>query len=370
MRKFFEAYFPNLDRADFSDYENRSRIASTKLTSVVVFIAVIFILYSFSVVDAEMLAWGMPNSVSDPRLLPYFFLLALLAVAFVIVKLTSRYKLVCWVLGAVLVVMAWYTILIGGVRHTGPISVLFLPPVLIFGLGFYLGASYSVILCLGTFLLFRVSSGEGYVHLYEVQYGLRYSMILSFSCLFAMATEFSRLRIRKQLVLMAEKMEYLALKDPLTGLGNRRDFHENYEREKARMGRRQLPLCVCMCDIDYFKRFNDTHGHECGDMALKHVSQILVTTLRRENSAYRWGGEEFLIILPEASLETGKNIAERLRLAVEGKPLVYADKTLTITLSFGVTLCDFSVAVDENIRKVDALLYQAKENGRNQVFAG
>lgn len=172
----------------------------------------------------------------------------------------------------------------------------------------------------------------------------------------------SNLRLRESLRLQS-------IRDPLTGLYNRRYLEESLSREIARCGRRDLPLSVLMLDVDHFKQFNDTHGHGGGDALLAAVGQLLSSRLRGEDIACRYGGEEFTIILPESDTTSALHYAEELRLAISQLSVPFSGKTLPpVTASLGLATYPVDgVAGLTLLRKADAALYRAKRSGRNQV---
>jgi len=173
----------------------------------------------------------------------------------------------------------------------------------------------------------------------------------------------SNLRLRESLRLQS-------IRDPLTGLYNRRYLEESLTREIARCGRRDFPLSVIMLDVDHFKQFNDTHGHGGGDALLAAIGQLLVSRLRGEDIACRYGGEEFTVILPESDSSNALRQAEELRLALSQMSVPFSGKTLPpITISLGVATYPVDgVAGLTLLRKADAALYRAKRSGRNQVL--
>ncbi|MGV8960719.1 MAG: diguanylate cyclase [Stenotrophomonas sp.] len=173
----------------------------------------------------------------------------------------------------------------------------------------------------------------------------------------------SNLRLRESLRLQS-------IRDPLTGLYNRRYLEESLTREIARCGRRSQPLSVLMLDVDHFKQFNDTHGHSGGDALLAAIGQLMSSRLRGEDIACRYGGEEFTIILPESGKEDGQRHAEEMRHALSQLSVPFAGKTLPpVTVSVGVaTYPDDGVAGITLLRKADAALYRAKRTGRNRAL--
>ncbi len=157
--------------------------------------------------------------------------------------------------------------------------------------------------------------------------------------------------------------------DHLTGLNNRRYLEETLEREFRRTQRKGSNLAVMIMDIDHFKKVNDTYGHQQGDSALCKVAAIFQRALREYDTAARFGGEEFIAVIPETSLFEAENIAERIRKAIEGAIFNVEVENIKITASFGVSAypTDGIRSADDLIREADKALYAAKIKGRNKV---
>ena len=156
--------------------------------------------------------------------------------------------------------------------------------------------------------------------------------------------------------------------DPLTGLLNRRGFLERATAEIQRVGRSGRSFIVVLADIDNFKRFNDRHGHACGDHVLRRSAATLQEGVRDVDQVARWGGEEFILLLPETTLEGGAILTEKLRATIAGRQLQYADKRLTITMTFGISSYRKGETLDSCIARADTALYRGKEQGRNKVI--
>lgn len=159
-------------------------------------------------------------------------------------------------------------------------------------------------------------------------------------------------------------MQTLSETDHLTGLFNRRKFNEELEKEYQRAKRYDSIFSVIMLDIDWFKKVNDTYGHDAGDRVLKELSFILNSTIRSVDKVARWGGEEFLILCPQTGLDGATVIAKKIRETVEHNPFSVLGK---ITVSVGVREYSPDLSLDELLIEVDHKLYQAKSNGRNRV---
>lgn len=163
---------------------------------------------------------------------------------------------------------------------------------------------------------------------------------------------------------LREELREQSIRDPLTGLFNRRYMDEMLAREVSRANRHLNPLGVIMIDIDHFKRFNDSYGHAVGDRLLKDVGSFLKERVRGEDIACRYGGEEFLLVMPNANLEVVQQRAELL--CREGKNI--QTMGYTVTFSLGVAVYpQHGQSIPDVLKAVDAALYLAKQNGRNQV---
>ncbi len=168
---------------------------------------------------------------------------------------------------------------------------------------------------------------------------------------------------------LQERLRIQSIREPLTGLFNRRYLEESLSRELARCARRGLPLAVMMLDLDHFKRFNDTHGHPGGDALLAGFGKLLQGLSRQEDIACRYGGEEFTLILPEASPQAALERAEQIRVAVEAMRVQHLGTDLPpVTVSIGLAFAPDDGSDPESlVRHADRALYKAKSRGRNRV---
>lgn len=170
-------------------------------------------------------------------------------------------------------------------------------------------------------------------------------------------------------MLLVEETRHLATTDGLTGLRNRRTITNRMREETARGARYGTPVSVILCDIDHFKAVNDTYGHNRGDEVLRAVSRALETAVREVDLIGRWGGEEFLAVLPETEVVGAMVVAERFRAAVEALG-PFTDGPEKVTLSAGVTQYTIGIDLENMVRSADEALYRAKRAGRNQVAQG
>lgn len=173
--------------------------------------------------------------------------------------------------------------------------------------------------------------------------------------------------LSQQLLEKTKLLDTMVRTDFLTGLANRLHIIEQIKREESRFNR-GTPLCsIIIADIDYFKKINDTYGHEAGDLVLKAVADIFKINTRKQDITARWGGEEFLFLLPETPGEAACKFAEKVRSAVEQTPVKTDSGNISVTMTFGV--CEFikELSVDGTIRMADNALYNGKSGGRNCV---
>jgi diguanylate cyclase (GGDEF)-like protein len=177
-------------------------------------------------------------------------------------------------------------------------------------------------------------------------------------------------RLSKKISAAYEQIETMATADGLTGLYNRRHTLERFEEEMVRAKRLKKELGCIMLDIDNFKAINDTYGHLVGDKTLRKVAEILKNSVRTYDIAGRYGGEEFLIILPDTSFQEALRLAERIRKKIKESPVSQSEITeaILVTISLGVaSMTDRDIAIDYMIKRADEGLYKAKGNGKDQV---
>ncbi|NVJ58839.1 MAG: GGDEF domain-containing protein [Gammaproteobacteria bacterium] len=169
-----------------------------------------------------------------------------------------------------------------------------------------------------------------------------------------------------------EELDRVARFDPLTSVYNRRAMQEFFDLEVARTKRNKSTMSIVLCDIDFFKSINDDYGHDCGDYVLTHVAVLIKQSLRENDILCRWGGEEFLIMMPETDIEKSRRVAERIRDKIDHMNIAYKmdkDKQeLHVTLTFGCAQFDESEDIAKTIKRADDALYEGKEAGRNRVI--
>jgi diguanylate cyclase (GGDEF)-like protein len=166
------------------------------------------------------------------------------------------------------------------------------------------------------------------------------------------------------------RVDELARTDPLTGLLNRRAMSELMDAEVARVERHGRSFALLVADLDEFKGINDRHGHPVGDHALRAIAQRLLGTVRAQDQVARWGGEEFLLLLPETTMETALEVADRLRRAIAETPLRTGETELHVTGTFGVAVYEQGGSIHDTVRAADRALYAGKAEGKDRVVQG
>lgn len=175
--------------------------------------------------------------------------------------------------------------------------------------------------------------------------------------------------LEEQAVLMQE-LRKLATTDPLTGIWNRRHLFNLAERELEKIRRDSHSFSVLMLDIDHFKKINDTYGHKLGDEAIKFTAKIIYQNIRKIDMLGRYGGEEFVVFLPDTNLGIAHKVGERIRKNIEKSTIPRESINIKLTLSVGVASYNITDKTIENmLQKADQALYQAKHQGRNQVVS-
>ncbi|NJN04716.1 MAG: diguanylate cyclase [Leptolyngbyaceae cyanobacterium SL_1_1] len=192
-----------------------------------------------------------------------------------------------------------------------------------------------------------------------------------FELLLRIKTHLELKQVRDQLKQALAEVEKVAATDELTGIANRRYLLELAAKEFERAKRYRRSLALVMIDIDHFKMVNDNYGHQVGDLVLQKMASAAVTTLRRGDTLGRFGGEEFIALLPETALPEAQEVAERLRQTIANLAIAVSSKhSLQITVSLGLSIyLPADATLDAIITRADAALYVAKAEGRNQVVS-
>ncbi len=178
----------------------------------------------------------------------------------------------------------------------------------------------------------------------------------------------NKFEVIKKINFMYSQSRYMSVTDPLTGLYNRRHFEDCLEREFLRSKRYKSDLSFAIIDIDFFKKINDTYGHSSGDYVLKEVAYLILQTFRKTDMVFRYGGEEFAVIITETPLDKAVIPLERLRISISENTFKYNGQQINTTISIGVSgVNEDTESVHQLFENADKALYAAKENGRNQT---
>lgn len=164
-----------------------------------------------------------------------------------------------------------------------------------------------------------------------------------------------------------KELNELLITDGLTKLYTRGYLMKKIKEEKTRYKRYKASFTLIMCDIDHFKKVNDTYGHDAGDLILKEVSKLMQNASRAQDTIARWGGEEFMILLPETTMAEAYHVAERMLLELREKVYTYENEEISVTMSFGLAMYEPKESIDELIKSVDEKLYEAKDSGRDCI---
>jgi diguanylate cyclase (GGDEF)-like protein len=178
-------------------------------------------------------------------------------------------------------------------------------------------------------------------------------------------------RLQSQLIeigILQSQLREQAIRDPLTDLFNRRYLEETLDRELARAARESYPVCIILIDIDHFKQVNDTYGHEAGDLVLKELADLLAQQSRRGDVACRYGGEEFVIVMPNITSGVAVERAEKLRQSLNSLQVAYGRYHISTTYSMGIASYPANGETrDVILRAADRAMYAAKEAGRDHI---
>lgn len=284
-------------------------------------------------------------------------------------KVLYNHVLAPFILVVSLAGLMLYLVITGGVANTGPLWIYVLPPVAMFFAGVVYGViTVAVFITLCSYILFA-ADGWFVVAQYTTEFKLR--LLYSFATVTFLSAFYEHSRQTSFNIVkdLSDKFEKQAQQDILTRLPNRRGIQQFIEFESARARRQKKPLTLILCDIDRFKRVNDQYGHDGGDVVLKHVSDLFKASIREQDGVARWGGEEFLFVLPDTEESNAVVLAEKVRETLATSPVDIQQKNVVITASFGVAQIDFEQGLDKALTLADKALYKAKEKGRNKVLS-
>ena len=282
-------------------------------------------------------------------------------------RLKKGYRVSANLLLYSLIILMLFLIHSGGSNNTGPLWVFLIPPVALFfgGLRKGLRDIGLFVMVAATIMFYPEEALLATSYSYEFKTRILYSFLTA--TFLSAFYEYSRENSYRQIQELSDKFEQQARQDPLTRLPNRRAMREHLEYEHNRSKRSKQIMSVLLCDIDYFKKINDIHGHDAGDAVLKQISGTFQKALRKQDIVARWGGEEFLFLLPETSEHEAHILAEKVRKKVLNSDFHHNNQKIASTISIGLAEVPVEMSVDQAINLADHQLYQAKEAGRNQT---
>ena len=323
----------------------------------------IYLIYSFSIVGFIFIfGFGLTGLHTSNTILTALLLGGSVILLFNLFYLnwTKNHNIAGYIVLYFFFILMLYLVYSGGVENTGPLWIYCLPPVALYIQGLKRGLfDLLLFLLLIVFILFY--PGETLLHSdYSFAYKLR--IILSFLLVSILSSVYgySREKASKKMVKMKNDLEFFLRRDELTGLYNRRGYTDNLHMLHDTHG------AILMCDLDHFKKVNDTYGHIVGDFVIKEVAKRISYTLRKEDLAVRWGGEEFFIFLANATINDAYNVSEKLRSTIENFTMNYSGEIIiSITMSIGIAEVNESISLDNAIRNADDAMYLSKAKGRN-----
>ncbi|GAA3971537.1 GGDEF domain-containing protein [Allohahella marinimesophila] len=269
-----------------------------------------------------------------------------------------------WSIGLILLYLAAS----GGESNTGILWFYVFPPFVFYISGLKTGLSLVATLMIGMLLIFNFENLSIVVASYSADFQIRFFSTVMFVIVFSYIVDKQRRDAISQLVTIGKLYEYAARTDELTKLPNRRDMRDQLESEFSRYQRNGHHFSVILLDIDHFKQINDNYGHDAGDVVLTKFADALRDVCRKMDTAARWGGEEFLILLPDTKLLEALAMAERLRIKISRMEVTYGQQTIRLTTSCGVCSIHSAKDLSALLRQADVSLYQAKLRGRNIVI--
>lgn len=290
------------------------------------------------------------------------------ALNYLFLRWTRRIRLSAIASTIIITILYGYLMLTGGLANTGLYWCFVFSPILFYALGHRYGMIACSITALITFVILANPEFPGLTATYSAETSSRFPITFFALSLLLYVQEMGRYRADEKTEMLQNELEELARTDSLSGLVNRRGADEILIKEERRGKRTGKYGIVMLADIDYFKRINDSYGHEAGDSVIQFVANELRSVVRDLDTVARWGGEEFMILFVESDIRKALVMAERVRTNIESKKVSYEGQVVSTTISIGVAVFNSDNDAELVLRCADEALYRAKENGRNQVI--
>lgn len=274
--------------------------------------------------------------------------------------------------GLIVLILALFAYLIstGGENNTGPLWFYVLPPLAFFITGLKAGLILVTVCLAYALIVFQLPELPFVTTRYHPDFQLRFVATVMFTTAFCAILDHRRRQVHRELVSIAQLYERAAKTDELTALPNRRAMQNQLIREISRYQRAGHHFSVILMDLDHFKEINDNFGHDAGDEVLVEFANLLRETCRGSDVVSRWGGEEFLMLLPDTSLLQALTLAERLRQMVAEFDFEYQGRPIPVTLSAGVCSISQTETIEALLKQADVHLYRSKAQGRNRITPG
>lgn len=330
----------------------------------------IILIYLFSSIGfGFLLIFGISALLNDRILIAAVLLTAstVTLVNFILLIAGSDIEKSSYGVSLIIICVSLFLIMNGGVENTGLLWTYSAIPLILFLHGHLRGLIIMIFfLIIASLIMYWPSdiyAHTSYPASLKIRYLASYIALLLMSWVYEYTAHQTYVRWRNLSDLFAEQ----ARTDVLTGISNRRDIMEKINYENLRAKRRQEQYTLLLIDIDHFKQINDRYGHDAGDQTLILVANTIKNTAFQRDLVGRWGGEEFMVILPDTNTENAMQAAEKIRISVNETLIEYAGEIIPVTISIGLASSDETYTPDTYIKVADNCLYNAKARGRNCV---
>lgn len=327
----------------------------------------LYLIYMVSVVGFFFtFSMGVLGLISSDSITPltflFLFIAAIMLLNIVYLNITDNIDLSASVTLYFFFILMLYLVYSGGVSNTGPLWIYAFPSLALILHGFKKGILDIFLFVIILSIILFYPNDDFLATYYTDEFQIRILLSLVLVIILSGAYEYSRAQSIFKMDVLREELELSSTCDQLTGLYNRRGYDEKINKRDDKCG------AVLMCDIDHFKKINDTHGHHIGDLTIQEVADCIKSNIRQDDIAIRWGGEEFFIFLPKTSIDDAYLVGEKIRKSIENLSIkINNEKVIQLTLSIGVSKTDETTPLHDAIKHADNAMYRSKKNGRNQT---